>query len=273
MRYAVCNELLAGEAFQDACLKVASYGFEGIEIAPYTLAENPRRIGSKQAKAIKRVVIDAGLHFVGFHWLLSAPQGLHLTTPETSTRRRSWDFLKFLIELCQKLGGEILVLGSSKQRSAMGIPKEKALSYLKEGLKDIAPLAEGCDVKVLIEPLPSRVTDVVNTLQEAKELIEEVRIPSISGMFDFHNCKDEEKPWPRLINEYFSIIEHVHFNEIDGDYPGSGNSDFLPAFRALRDKNYRGWISLEIFHFTEPPNAILSSTRRVISELGSELSG
>jgi D-psicose/D-tagatose/L-ribulose 3-epimerase len=273
MKYAVCNELFGGQVFQDACLKIASYGFEGVEIAPYTLAENPLRIGSEKGKEIKRIMKDTGLQFVGFHWLLSAPEGFHITTPETSTRRKSWDFMRYLVELCQELGGEILVLGSSKQRSTMGIPKGKALSYLKEGLKEIAPLAERGNIKVLIEPLPSRLTDVVNTLQGAKKIIEEVGSPAISGMFDFHNCEDENKPWHQLINEYFSIIEHVHLNEVDGDYPGSGNSDFLPTFRALREREYKGWISLEIFHFRESPDTILSSTRRVISEIETKLSG
>lgn len=271
MKYAVCNELFGDDAFGDVCRKVASYDFEGIEIAPCTLAENPWRIGSKQAKKAKKIMDDNGLQLVGFHWLLSAPQGLHLTTPETSTRKRSWDFLKFLIELCDELDGEILVLGSSKQRCTMGIPKEKALSHLEEGLNEIAPLAEDRSVKLLIEPLPSRVTDVVNTLREAKELVEQVGSPAIGGMFDFHNCEDEEKPWHQLINEYFSMIEHVHLNEIDGNYPGTGNSDFLPAFRALRERDYEGWISLEIFHFTEPPDAILTGTRRVILELEDKL--
>lgn len=271
MRYAICNELFGDENFGDVCRKVASYGFEGIEIAPYTLAENPQEIGSEKAKEIKRIIDDNGLRFVGFHWLLRAPKGLHLTTPETPTRRKSWDFLKSLIELCHELGGEIMVIGSAKQRSAMGIPKGKAVSFLGEGLKEIAPLADGSNVKVLIEPLPSRVTDVVNTLREAKELIEEVGSPAISGMFDFHNCEDEERPWHQLIDEYFDIIEHVHLNEIDGNYPGSGRSDFLPAFKALREREYGGWISLEIFRFIEPPDAILTSTRRMILELEEQL--
>jgi len=271
MKYAVCNELFGDVAFRNACRKVASYGFEGIEIAPYTLQENPRKIGSKEAKGIKRIINDSGLRFVGFHWLLRAPEGLHITTPDAPVRRKSWDFLKFLIDLCHELGGGSMVLGSGKQRTTKGISKEEALSYFGEGLKAMARLAEGSDVKVLVEVLPSRVTDVVNTLREAKELIEEVGSPAIRSMFDFHNCDDEDKPWDQLIDEYSGIIEHVHFNEIDGNYPGSGHSDFLPAFRALRDRDYKGWISLEIFHFTEPPDAILTSTRRVLLELEEKL--
>ena len=164
-----------------------------------------------------------------------------------------------------------MVLGSSKQRNVIGISKEKTTSIFKGGLKDIAPFAEKMGVKILIEVLPSRVSNIINTLQEAKGLIYEVGSPSIAGMFDFHNCEDEGKLWHNLIYDYSDIIKHVHLNEIDGNYPGKGRSDFFRTFKALKEKNYNGWVSLEIFHFDDSSEIILSNTKKFILEIEKKL--
>ena len=86
-------------------------------------------------------------------------------------------------------------------------------------------------------------------------------------MFDFHNCDDERQPWEQLIEAYFEIIQHVHLNEVDGKYPGAGNSDFVPAFSVLQRRHCSGWVSLEIFHFDDPPEQILASTMHTISHI------
>lgn len=271
MKYAVCNELFINHSFRDSCNLIAKYGFTGIEIAPYIIAKNPQNISFRKVKEIKNILNDTGVQFVGFHYLLKAPRGFHLTVPDNSIRKKSWSFLKFLIEICKELDGNIMVLGSSKQRNAIGISKEKTTSIFKGGLKDIAPFAEKMGVKILIEVLPSRVSNIINTLQEAKGLIYEVGSPSIAGMFDFHNCEDEGKLWHNLIYDYSDIIKHVHLNEIDGNYPGKGRSDFFRTFKALKEKNYNGWVSLEIFHFDDSSEIILSNTKKFILEIEKKL--
>jgi sugar phosphate isomerase/epimerase len=71
-----------------------------------------------------------------------------------------------------------------------------------------------------------------------------------------------------VCNELFEdIIQHVQLNEIDRGYPGSGNSDFLPAFDALQQIDYCGWVSLEVFNQTGSPEKILSETSQVINTI------
>jgi len=36
--YAVCNELISDRPFPEACWLIARHGFQGIELAPHTLA-------------------------------------------------------------------------------------------------------------------------------------------------------------------------------------------------------------------------------------------
>ncbi len=267
MKYAVCNELFTTCSFQEVCRLTAKYGFQGIEIAPFTLAEDPRKINAAQIHELKTTIQGAGLQCVGLHWLLKAPQDLHLTTSDIRIRDKSWDALKYLIELCHELEGNVMVLGSGKQRNAVNMPIGQAITLLKRGLQDLAPFAETADVTILVEALASKMTNVINTLQEAQEFISGIESPSISSMFDFHNCDDEDKPWHQLIDEHFDIIQHVHLNEEDGNYPGTGSSNFVPTFKVLKERSYSGWISLEIFHFDDPPEKILANTEQIISQI------
>jgi len=271
MKYAVCNELFGSLPLQTSCELAARYGFEGLELAPYTLADTPRDLGSATRAHIRRVLAETDLKFVGLHWLLVAPEGLHLTAPDRSVREKSWDLMKYLIELCAELGGGVMVLGSGKKRNASGVAFETARTYLKEGLQTLAPFADQGNTKILVEPLSASVTDMINTLSEVEDLIGEIDHPAVSGIFDFHNCTEETLTWPQLIARFQQIITHVHVNEVDGGYPGSGASDFLPAFKALKNIAYPGWVSLEVFNQKKPPEIILKQTARFISDIEDRL--
>jgi len=267
MKYAVCNELFEHLSLKASCKLAAEYGFSGLELAPYTLAESPRRLVREEFSEVKTILSDFEMTFVGLHWLLNVPEGLHLTVPDASVRKISWDAMKYLVEFCGMMGGGVMVLGSGRKRNAERIPLPTAMDYLKEGLIDIAPLAEAANTKILIEPLSKTITNVINTLEEAQGLIQGIDGTAVGSIFDFHNCVHETRSWPDLIDTYTDIIHHVHFNEIDGGYPGSGGSNFMPAFKALHRNNYSGWVSLEVFNVTDPPEQVLESTAREIQKI------
>jgi sugar phosphate isomerase/epimerase len=273
MKAAICNELIADRPLVEACQLIARCGFQGVELAPYTLAEDPLRIPPSQARAMRRVVEGTGLTCLGLHWLLKAPPGLHLTTSDLTVRKRSWDAMRSLVALCRELGGHLMVLGSGQQRSALGVSREEARHVLREGLAGLAPEAQSAGVTVLLEPLPTNVTNVVNTLEEARKIAAVIASPAVASMFDFHNCKDDSEPWEKLIATHFDLIHHVHLNEVDGYHPssiqrpGRCRSDFLPAFRVLVHRGYRGWVSLEIFHADDPPAEVLQETRSFLDDI------
>jgi len=59
MRYSICNWLFKEMDFEKGCLLTARHGFQGIEIAPFTLFDNPKNIGEK-----KILEIDDQLEFL-----------------------------------------------------------------------------------------------------------------------------------------------------------------------------------------------------------------
>lgn len=263
-RHAICNEVYQGWEFDKACRHIKETGYEGIEIAPFTLAEDPATISASARRGYRDIILSEGLQFVGLHWLMVAPKGLHVTTPEADLRTRSWVHIRNLIDLCADLGDNgIMVFGSPLQRGTTGgSTRAEATARFVEGLRSVAPHAESRGVCILIESLPANQTDVIGSLDEAVEIMQQVASPAVRTMFDTHNAVDETQPHASLIEKHFAHIRHVHVNETDGGHCGTGDYEFQPVLATLRRLNYGGWISLEAFDFAPGAERIASESLR-----------
>lgn len=263
-RHSICNEAFEKWPFADACKAIRKIGYTGIEIAPFTLAERPGDVSAAQRGEYRDIMRNEGLAFVGLHWLMISPKGLHVTGPDTDLRRRSWDHIRDLIDLCADLGPDgVMVFGSPKQRSTTGgLSRAEATRNYIDGLAGIAPHAVQRGVTVLVEALPANQSDVVQTLAEAAGIVREIASPAIRTMFDVHNAVDETETHAGLVDRYFEVIRHVHVNELDGRYCGTGGYDFGPVLEVLARRGYRGWISLEAFDFTPGPERLAEESLR-----------
>jgi D-psicose/D-tagatose/L-ribulose 3-epimerase len=251
IRHAMCNEAFGETPLAETCRILKAAGYNGIEIAPFTLASAPADITPAQRRDYRDIIRSEGLEFVGLHWLMVSPAGLHVTTPDTALRERSWKHISGLIDLCADLGeGGVMIFGSPKQRSTTGglTPAEATRHYV-DGLRAVAPQAEERGVTVLVEALPAGQSDVVSTLAEAAGIVQEIGSPAVQTMFDTHNAVDETEPHSILVERYFDVIRHVHVNEMDGRYPGTSDYDFGTLLGQLQRLNYEGWVSLEVFDF------------------------
>jgi D-psicose/D-tagatose/L-ribulose 3-epimerase len=251
LKHAMCNEAFQSTPFVEECRTLKSAGYEGIEIAPFTLAPDPVDITAEQRRQYRRIIQDEGLQFAGLHWLMVSPKGLHVTTPDKALRARSWGHIRNLIDLCADLGPDgVMVFGSPQQRSTTGgLTRQEATRNYIEGLAAVAPQAEDRGVTVLVEALPVGQSDVVQNLAEAVAIVQEIDSSAIRTMFDTHNAVDESEPHPALVERYFAFLRHVHVNEMDGRYPGTGDYDFGALFETLIRLDYRHWVSLEVFDF------------------------
>ena len=48
MKFALCNETYGGWDFKATCEHIAMSGYQGVEIAPFTLKDDPREISEKE---------------------------------------------------------------------------------------------------------------------------------------------------------------------------------------------------------------------------------
>jgi len=272
-RYSICNEIFERIPFHKACHKAQSAGYTGIEIAPFTLSQNPAALSHSERKQYRSAMDSEGLRFAGLHWLMVAPEGLHVTTPDPELRARSWQHIHDLIDLCADLGDNgVMVFGSPKQRSTTaGSTVEDATKRMEDGLAEISGHAMERGVTVLVEALPRSQSNVVTTLAEAVRIVRRINSPAIRTMFDTHNAEDETEPHAEILTRYLEYIHHVHVNEMDGRHPGTGAYDFAAVLNVLKQRNYSGWISLEVFDFSAGADNIARQSLSYLQSVAGKL--
>ncbi len=273
-RLAICNETFQGWDFARSCRGALETGYTGIEIAPYTLSEDPASLAPGRRNEFRRTMASAGVEYVGLHSLLTVPRGeLHITTPNEAVRRRSWDYFRRLIDLAADLGpAPVMVLGSGKQRGTVeGSSVADALKRLEDGLAEMAPHAEQRGVTILAEPLAPHLCDVLNTVGEAVALVRRIGSPAVQTMFDTHNAAAETLPHDEVIRKYGSYIRHVHLNEMDGRAPGMGSYDFSRVLLALKEIGYGRWLSVEVFHFEPSGEEVARRAARYLRQVEARL--
>lgn len=273
--YSMCNESMQEKSWAEQCQVIGNAGYTGVEIAPFTLVEQGvQEISQAERQQMVSEMKAAGIDCVGLHWLLSPPpEGLHFTTPDVSRRREAVAYLDELVDFCGDLGGKVMIFGSPNQRSTDGISVEKASENLADGLAQVADHAQERGVTILIEPLDTSQSDVVNTMADGLKIVQMVDHPAISTMFDFHNTPDETEPFHVLIEKYFDHIGHVHVQEMDGTYLGTGDAvnSYVKAFQTLKDLGYDKWVSLEVFDFAPGGKKIANESMKTLATLEDKL--
>jgi D-psicose/D-tagatose/L-ribulose 3-epimerase len=253
MRIALCNEVLGGMSLERQCEYAARLGYDGLEIAPFTLSDAPEKIATAEAAKIRATVEASGLAVTGLHWLLVKPEGLSLTDPDATVRARTVAVMIRLIALCAELGGEVLVHGSPKQRQiAAGQTHADALARLQDGLAQAASAAASAGVIYCMEPLSRRETALVNTIAEAAELVRAIDRPGLRTMIDCSAAGlTETESVPALIDRWLptGLIAHIQANDPNRRGPGQGEMQFAPVLAALKRHAYAGVIAVEPFDY------------------------
>ena len=214
-RLSVCNELYGDTDFAASCRSIKQAGWDGIEIAPFTLMQDATQLPKDRRREVRDIIESEGLDFVGLHWLTVGPVGLQVTTPDKSVRRKSWEYVRGLVRLCADLrparaGGGVMVFGSPMQRRTVGgLPREQAEANYVEGVRSIVSDLESTGVTLCVEALPLDQCDVIVTLDRAAEIVDEVGSPNVQTMFDSHNAVDEAEPHGDLVARHWAKIRHI----------------------------------------------------------------
>jgi len=273
-RFGICNELFEGWDFARVCRTVKALGYDGLELAPFTLAPTITELPAARRRELSGIIDDAGLATIGLHWLLAKTEGFYLTHPDPAVRRRTADYLKALGEATRDLGGTVMVLGSPKQRDLLpGVDHATACDYAAEVLADALPAIGAAGVELCLEPLAPTETDFLNTIDQANDLIARVGHPALKLHLDVKaQSSDPGGTVPDLFARFAPTAGHVHVQDADGRGPGMGATAFGPILGALVRSGYDRWVSVEVFDYAPGPEEIarrsIECLRRGLAEVG-----
>jgi sugar phosphate isomerase/epimerase len=253
VRIALCNEVLQPMAFAAQCAWAAAAGYDGLEVAPFTLGGEPHLMPDAERAAIRRAATDAGIAITGLHWLLVTPKGLSITSPDESIRARTVDVMRRLVDFCADLGGQVMVHGSPAQRAiAPGETRETAIARARDCFAQVAPQAQAAGVVYCLEPLATTETPVINTVAEAAAIVDAIGSPAFRTMIDCSAAgRMESEPPAAVVDRWLPTgrVAHVQVNDRNRRGPGEGEDRFAPVFAALNRNGYRGVVAIEPFEY------------------------
>jgi sugar phosphate isomerase/epimerase len=267
MRYAICNETFEGWPHRRICEYVAGLGYQGLELAPFTLAPRITDVSAPRRHEIRTEAERHGLTIIGLHWLLARTTGLVLTSADAAVRAATAAYLSELARCCRDVGGHLLVFGSPAQRRVPeGVTREQAAEYALDTFRQAAKVFADCGVTLCLEPLSPPEADFINTAREAVELLQRIDHPNFKLHLDVKAMATDEAPAPALIRRHADVLAHFHANDPNLRGPGFGQTNFVPIFEALDDSGYRGWVSVEVFDYKPDPETIARESLRYMRE-------
>lgn len=262
IRIGICNELFEGWNLGRVCETVQQIGYEGLEIAPFTLAPRITDLSREDLRQVRRTVEDSGLQVIGLHWLLAKTEGLYLTSPDATQRMKTANYLLALAEATHELGGRVMVFGSPKQRDLLpGVDYQQAFAYALEVFSTIMPEIGAMDVDFCLEPLARTETNFLTSISQAVDLIQKVDHPNFKLHMDVKAQSDDpDGSVTELIARYARDAGHFHAQDTNLLGPGMGEVDFEPILNSLVASGYDRWVSVEVFDFSPGPEVIANAS-------------
>jgi D-psicose/D-tagatose/L-ribulose 3-epimerase len=253
MKLSLCNEVIRDLDFPAQCVFAAEVGYDGLEVAPFTLEDNPHLMPARRRAKVRKAVADAGISITGLHWLLVTPAGMTLNGRDEAARQRTVDVMRRLVDLCADLGGKVLVHGSPAQRTvADDDDPEAAWARARDSFAAVAEKAEAAGVTYCVEALARRETNFINTIAEAVAMVETIGSPALRTMIDCSAAaQTEDEGIPALLERWVpaGMVRHIQVNDANRQGPGQGNVTFADVFAALHRVGYNGVVAVEPFDY------------------------
>jgi D-psicose/D-tagatose/L-ribulose 3-epimerase len=218
--------------------KLKKAGFDGVEIPLFEGDVN-------HYKTIRRQLDNLGLACTCV--TLCGPGSP--ISPDAAQRRASLDHIKWAIDTTALLGGTIM---AGPYHSPLGVfsgtgPTDDEKKRAAEVLRAAADHAQQNKVMLAIEYLNRFECYFLTTAADARALVQSVNHPYFRMMYDTFHANIEEKAPAPVIRGLAGHFVHVHISENDRGTPGTGMVHWDETFRALREVNYDGWLTIEAF--------------------------
>lgn len=225
----------------DLLEKIASMGFDFVELP----IENPAHISvPKLAPVLK----DLGLEAI-ICTAVTGERDLSAATP--AARKVGLDYFNACLKLGEGLGASCVVgplyapVGKVRLESASERQAEWERS--RESLTQLAQTAGNCGVSLGLEPLNRFETDMVNTVEDALRMLDDVGSPHLGIAFDSFHMNIEETDFCRAVEMAGERLIHLQVSDSHRGVPGEGNSDWAGLRQGLKSINYQGKIGIESF--------------------------
>lgn len=228
--------------FEEHAAYLAQLGYAGIELG----VREPSKLDVTRLRAIlaqHRLQVPA----IGTGQVFVEEQ-LSFTDPDASVRERALARLRTHLDLATQFDPPpVVIIGLIRGgKVSPQVTREVAHAWMVEAIKTLAHAARARGIRLAIEPINRYETAWVNTVADARALVEEIGLDNVGILFDTFHANIEEPRIEESLRACGARLFHVHLADSNRWYPGAGHTNFAGILATLRAMNYAGWVSAEI---------------------------
>ena len=248
--------------FETNVAKIAGWGYDGVELA----IRDPKLVDGDE---LERVVSAHGLTVpaigTGQAW---GEEGLSYTDPDPAVRAAAIERTQSHIPFAARMGtacGEpgrtaIIIIGLLRGTVKPGVSHAQAMEWLVDALQQCCAAAQPHGVRLALEPLNRYETDLIHTVAEGLELLDQVGAENMGLLLDTFHMNIEERDPAGAIRAAGEHTFHFHVADSNRWYPGDGHMDFRHLLAVLDGIGYTGYVSGE---FMPLPDADTAAERAI----------
>ncbi len=251
LRFSVCIEtIFTGMPFEQRLEHIADMGFQSFEFV------------TRQGKDMNITQALSSL----LRLTVSAFQGSVASLVDPSQRPQLLNDITRAASLAVDLSCAHLIVHSGPE--VPGISHREQRAHLIEGLWQASEIAADADVTLVLEPLNlvDHPGEYLHSFDEGFQIIREINDPHVRLLFDvYHQHMSGGDPLAQLRN-HLDLIGYIQIADAPGRHePGTGDINFAPIFKLLRERAYPGYIGLEYTPLIDSAaslNAVLAMSQR-----------
>jgi sugar phosphate isomerase/epimerase len=251
---------------------IAEAGYDGVEImldAPHII---PAHATATRVRHIRQAVEKAGLtvsncnafpmNAVGDTW---HPSWIE---PDEATRQQRIDHTSQSLRIARDLGARNISTEPGGPLTR-GMSRNEATTLFVQGLAEVLPVAEEVRVDILVEPEPGLLLERVDEWRGFRRRIDH---PLLALNFDIGHffCVGEDPGEAYLALQ--EDVRHVHLEDIAATRQhrhlqlGEGAIDIPHVVDTIAESGYIGWITVELYPYTEEPYQTAVAALKYIHE-------
>jgi D-psicose/D-tagatose/L-ribulose 3-epimerase len=232
MKYGACSWTFGDEPLADTAARLASFGFEGLEL----LGD----LGRYEPGHVSRVLNDHALAVLSL-----TPENVDLAHPDLAQRTAAVDYYYRLLDFAAALGNPVVCCHGAVGRVRAVSTCAEEWGYYVEGVRSVGRRAQGHGLRVAMEVLNRYEAHMLNTASEALRFVSEVGLENVGILLDAYHMNIEEADLRSAILAAGERLFLFHAADSNRQSVGRGHTDFLGVMRSLGDARYDGAVIVE----------------------------
>jgi len=189
------------------------------------------------------------------------PASIRLTGPDFDPAAVE-DYARRAMARARRLGAGKIVFGSSGARNyPAGFSRDEAQTQFRQVLHLLQPIAQEYGVTLVMEHLNKLESNLLNSLHEGVELVNEVQLSQVRCLLDNYHMMLAGGEISNIL-EARGLLRHVHLARVLGrSLPTQGDEvDWKGVFAALKEIGYDEDCSIEAYVPVERREALIGES-------------